>query len=169
MRLQVLALVLALTAPTVHAVELQQGDLVGMSGFGGLVKLDPTSGDGETFSGCLDHGCSNWIGSGPNWGTSVANLAIGLDGTVWVHTGLGCLYSVDPSTGDRTGISSRDLASCGFGPRGTGPGANITGGFAIAPAMPASASAIGALGSVALGGVLALLIVRELRQRFRRA
>ena len=41
--------------------------------------------------------------------------------------------------------------------------------LAVVPAMPPSVSAIGDWGTLLMAGMLALLMVREMRQRFRRA
>ena len=170
--LGLVSLLALLAAPVAQAVELQPGDILALGradpvqnpGGENLLLVDSTTGDRTVISGCTNAACTTSVGSGPIWGSGFQDVSVGADGTVLV-IGNDCLIQVDPSNGNRTLISSKMGTACA----NLGSGPFLTGRIAQVPLQAASVSAIGDWGTLVMAGMLALLMVRELRQRFGRA
>ena len=169
MRLLALVSLLALlVAPVAQAADLQPGDLVAPGQHQDILRIDPQTGDRTTISGCADPpDCTTSIGSGPTL-NALQQTVIDLDGSL-IAQGGACIYRVDPATGDRTLLAGAPgpTWTCPHGPLGSGPPL-YNHGLTVVPLLAPSVSAIGDWGTLVMAGMLALLMVREMRQRFRR-
>jgi len=104
------------------AAMLSPGDILvadtGLSGPGGIFKVDPSTGDRTIVSGF-------GVGSGPSFG-ELFGIVITPNGDILVSDVFGdSIFRVDPTTGDRTRISGPGV---GAGPAFGGPG-----GIALSP------------------------------------
>lgn len=118
-----LCVVLAIGLSAAGTAMAQESPCVVDADSDALIRVDPTTGDRTVISGCADASCTTLVGTGPSFAFA-RGIFFEPDGQILISDGdlddlnnLKTLFRVDPSTGDRTVVSSSLEGS----ERGTGP------------------------------------------------
>lgn len=121
--LSVLCVALVAVLSVAGRVMAQNSPYVVDSNSDALIRVDPATGDRTVISGCADATCTTLVGTGTGF-SFPRGIVFEADGQILVCDGdltdltnLKTIFRIDPSTGDRTVVSSSLTGS----ERGTGP------------------------------------------------
>jgi len=109
-----------LSLPLALAIDSNGALIVADRRLSAMLRVETDTGNRTVFSGCLDSGCAQLVGTGPaiEFGTGV-EIAMPADGTI-VVTDFQRVIRIDPQTGNRTVITGCVDDTCAV-PLGSGP------------------------------------------------